>query len=107
MTLRVASDTSEKATTLWVDNLRIVAAFAVVVIHVSSGVMDEQATGSTNWWIGNLYNSMMRWCVPAFVMVSGLLLLDPSKNESIRLFYRKRTRRVLVPLLFWTMFFLG
>ena len=35
-------------------------------------------------------------------MLSGALLLDPSKDEPSRVFLKKRTRRVILPLLFWS-----
>jgi surface polysaccharide O-acyltransferase-like enzyme len=39
------------------------------------------------------------------VMISGFLLLDPSKNESMSTFYKKRASRILAPLLFWSIFY--
>ncbi|MHC4166759.1 MAG: acyltransferase [Planctomycetota bacterium] len=91
---------------VWIDNARILAAFAVVFLHCASGVVTEaERFGSTYWWIGNAYASFVRWCVPVFVMMSGALLLDPNKSESLAGFYKKRAARILIPLLFWTVFF--
>jgi surface polysaccharide O-acyltransferase-like enzyme len=91
---------------VWIDNARILAIFAVVFLHCASGLVTGiEPFNSTHWWIGNFYTSLVRWCVPVFVMVSGALLLDPNKTESLREFYTKRAARVLIPLLFWTLFF--
>lgn len=38
-------------------------------------------------------------------MISGALLLDPGKNESSKTFYQKRMSRVLLPLAFWSVFY--
>jgi surface polysaccharide O-acyltransferase-like enzyme len=91
---------------VWLDNSRIIAIFAVVFLHVAAGVVIGSDIGTESWWIGNLYDSLVRWCVPVFVMISGALLLDPSKKEDLRTFYLKRLSRILIPVLFWSAFFL-
>jgi len=91
----------------WIDNSRILAIFAVVFLHVAVEVVVRNGVGSQYWWIGNFYDSMVRWSVPVLVMVSGALLLDPGKSEHVSEFYRKRVARILIPILFWSAFFLG
>lgn len=93
---------------LWVDTTRILAIFAVVWLHVAAGVVGSaDGFGSVPWWICNLYNACGRWCVPAFVMLSGALLLAEDRTESMSVFYRKRASRLLLPLLFWSLFYLA
>lgn len=93
----------------WVDGTRSLAALAVVALHVAAGaVTDRELLGSPEWWVANLVDSATRWCVPVFVMLSGALLLHPgSENESWSTFYRRRFVRILVPLFFWSIFYLG
>lgn len=91
---------------IWLYNSRIIAVFAVVCLHVASGVVVWNEIGSEYWWVGNIYVSAAKWCVPVFVMISGASLLDHSKNEPLFHFYRKRLARVLIPILFWSAFFL-
>src|SRR5216117_2766854 len=65
---------------LWIEQARGAAALAVVILHVSAGVVRGVSdVTSAAWWIGNIVDSAMRWCVPVFVMISGALLLDPAK----------------------------
>jgi surface polysaccharide O-acyltransferase-like enzyme len=93
---------------VWIDNARILAILGVVLLHVSGdAVTGLYSMGSYGWWVGNLYDSLVRWCVPVFVMLSGALLLDPAKQETNQAFYRKRVSRILIPLLFWSVFFIG
>jgi len=91
---------------IWIDKARIFAVFAVIVLHVSAivvvGIKDFY---DPQWWFGNIYDSMVRWCVPVFVMISGALLLSEAKTESIFIFYKKRILRLLTPILFWSLFF--
>ncbi len=91
----------------WLDNLRIFSIYAVILLHVCVSVILESNIGTQDWWIGNLYNSAVRWCVPVFVMISGALLLDPRKTETLSMFYKKRCARIMVPILFWSVFFLA
>lgn len=90
---------------VWLDNARIIAMFAVVVLHTAAGVVVNHPIGSSSWWVGNLYDALVRWCVPVFVMISGALLLDPSKKEDVSEFLRKRLSRILLPLLAWSVFY--
>jgi surface polysaccharide O-acyltransferase-like enzyme len=91
---------------VWLDNSRIIAIFAVVFLHVAAGVVIESVIGTESWWVGNLYDSLVRWCVPVFVMISGAVLLDPRKKEDLKTFYIKRLSKIFIPILFWSLFFL-
>lgn len=99
----MTTNTSEDL--FWINMLRVISTMAVVVLHVSAqvvlGVNDVQ---SISWWVGNFADASVRWCVPIFVMISGALLLDPLKDESTSFYLRKRSKRILIPLIFWTFF---
>jgi len=90
---------------IWLDNSRVLAVLAVIFVHISDGFLAQYPVGSEYWWIGNIYDSAVRWCVPMFVMISGALLLDPAKHESLLTFYRKRFSRIFLPTLVWAVFF--
>lgn len=92
---------------IWLDNARITAILAVVILHAAVSAVVDTPLGSPYWWAGNLIDAFSRWCVPVFVMISGALLLAPAKAEPAMLFYRKRMTRILAPLLFWSAFYLG
>lgn len=90
---------------IWLDNTKIAAIVAVICLHLAAKLVRTYDIIESAWWLGNIFDSTMRWCVPVFVMISGALLLDPQKNEPLGIFYRKRLSRVIVPLLFWTAFY--
>ena len=90
---------------VWLDNAKILSIFAVVIGHVTSTLMAINEIGSTNWWYGHVFRSMINWCVPVFVMVSGALLLDPKKKEDYATFYKKRFSKIFIPLVFWTVIY--
>jgi len=89
------------------DILRAVAAFAVVVIHVSALVVQSLIGNSFNWWTADFFHASVMWAVPVFVMISGALLLDPKRDYTTRGFLARRASRVLAPLVFWSAFYLA
>lgn len=92
---------------VWLDNIRILATFSVILLHVSAGVVVKYGVGTEYWWVGNIYDSAVRWCIPLFVMISGALLLDPDRQEEgLITFYKKRLSRIFIPLITWSAFFL-
>lgn len=86
------------------DVLRIIAAFAVVLLHISG---DRFATSyPTNEWITRLiYDSLVRWCVPVFIMISGALFLDQNRRIGIRVLFLKNVSRIISIFVFWSFFY--
>src|SRR3972149_6991597 len=88
---------------IWPDLLKILAIYAVIVIHTAAPYLILfETNGLYDWWAGNLYDSIARWCIPVFVMLSGLFLIDKYREETFRSFFAKRFTRVLVPLIVWS-----
>nr|WP_308217632.1 acyltransferase family protein [Paenalcaligenes niemegkensis] len=89
------------------DTARWLAALAVVLLHCAAVPLTRALDhGSVDWQWANVYDAATRWCVPVFVMISGVLLLNPDKQESVKRFYLRRARRILPATLFWTVFYL-
>jgi surface polysaccharide O-acyltransferase-like enzyme len=97
-----------KTNLAWIDNIRVIAVVAVIVVHVSAyGTRDVDTHGlvTTNWWIVNFFESISRCCVPLFVMISGALLLP--QTIGLRDFLKKRLSRILVPFVFWSLVYIA
>ena len=89
-----------------VDLIRTVAIVLVLLLHASIegnpavDIMSPQ--GVQLWWASDVYNSLARTCVPLFIMLTGALLLQPSKaDEPIKVFFKKRWKRIGIPIVFW------
>lgn len=65
----------EKENFDYIDNLKAISLIAVILMHVLVIFIDFQNLESKHWWIGNILDSSIRFCVPIFLMVSGALLL--------------------------------
>ena len=85
----------------WIDNLRALATVSVIALHVSSPVVHNFGNiPASFWWAGNIYDSFTRFCVPIFLMITGVLILP--KDYSISDFFKKRFVRVILPFAFWS-----
>jgi surface polysaccharide O-acyltransferase-like enzyme len=87
----------------WITNLRVIAAVSVITIHVSVSVTTNY-TANFLWHIGNLYESMSRFCIPVFLMITGALLLP--QNIELKAFLQKRFSRILLPFFFWSIVYI-
>jgi len=88
----------------WIDLIRVVAVFQVVLIHLSYVIFFKEELFSQNWQAANFYDSLSRMGVPLFFMTSGALLLG--KREPLVDFFRKRLLKVGIPTLFWSVAYL-
>ncbi len=92
----------------WLNDMRFLAAVAVIFVHISQGVMKlAPSKDSLVWWASNFYQVTSYWAVPVFVMISGALLLNPKRvYVSSKEFYKKRVNRIVPPIIFWTIVYI-
>lgn len=91
---------SDKPNIQYLDSLRTIAMLGVIVIHISSPLVNMTwAKNMPYWWIGNVVDSAVRFAVPVFLMLSGATLLGNEYEP--KEFYKRRFTRVLLPFLFW------
>ncbi len=87
-----------------VDLIRTIAIIGVILLHAGNDLTHTTVMGVNEiyrWWTVDIYQSAGRLGVPLFVMLSGALLLHPSKNEDLGVFFKKRFARIGLPFLFW------
>ncbi|MEG0760421.1 MAG: acyltransferase family protein [Chryseobacterium sp.] len=84
----------------WVHILRAFATFAVIILHCTIASGNAFDIESRSWLTASFINSNVRFCVPIFLMLSGVLLLG--KEYSLKEFLQKRMSRIILPFLFWS-----
>ena len=92
---------------VWIDLIRITAAFLVIVGHVGAGEYRTVHPGTipdSFWLFSNFVDVFGRCAVPLFLMVSGYLLLR--KPNSLKHGYFKRLLKIGIPLLAWSIIYL-
>ncbi|MCR4324410.1 MAG: acyltransferase family protein [Candidatus Curtissbacteria bacterium] len=86
--------------------IRTIAIVGVISLHVTDALVNPtNYFGGVSWWLGNFINSLSRSAVPLFIMLSGFLILDPTKNYSFPKMVNKSFFRIAIPLVFWSIFY--
>lgn len=98
------------------DLLRIISAIAVIMIHVSASYFDItlDAVIKSGMSIGELqspfsicvYNSISRFAVPCFVMLSGALILNDERTLNYREFYKRSFDKIGVPTIVFSVLYI-
>lgn len=92
---------------VWVDWMRVLACFMVMLIHCTEpfylgGDGALVLTKADAFW-ASFIDSAVRMCVPLFVIASSFLQF-PTKYSSAE-FLKKRTLRIVVPFVLWSIFY--
>lgn len=88
---------------VYCDYLRLVATFAVVFLHVAASNWSNVDVNGMQWQVFNIYDSLVRWGVPIFVMISGALFLN--RDVPIQNIYSKYILRMVIAFLSWSLFY--
>ena len=92
----------------FLDYLRIVACFLVMLVHASenfygadssglAGNMSMLANESNRFWVAFYDGALGRIAVPLFMITSAFLLVPMGKGTTMTQFYSRRFRRILPP----------
>lgn len=92
---------------VYVKVVRSFALMVIVTLHVAFPLIYlYQSIHYEEWWIANNFYILGKIGSPLFTMVSGLLLLNPTKEQPIGVFFKKRFFKVLLPFLAWSTIYL-
>ena len=86
----------------YLDVLRIFAIFCVVLVHVSGAFFYDAPVSSTRFLSMCLYDEFAHIAVPIFVMISGALFLDPSRDITYGKIFKKYLPRLGVAFAVWS-----
>lgn len=73
-----------------------------MVIHVAADNWNAADVRSFEWQVFNFYDSLVRFGVPVFVMISGALFLKPDKDIPVKKLYSKYIFRIVIAFVFWS-----
>ncbi len=85
--------------TLYLDILRIGATLAVIFFHQLGVAENPAIPWSEDFSL--ICSGITRWSVPIFVMISGSLFLDNSRELSMKKLYGKNILRIVTAFVFW------
>lgn len=96
---------AEKRKELWVELLRIIACLSVVLIHTASQHFRDISVNSYSWKVSNVFHGLIRFAVPAFIMISGYLYLNEKREITLSKLYKKNIIPITVTFFFWQGFY--
>ncbi len=87
--------------TMYLDVARVVSCFAVVMIHVlcTPIVFCQNDYSAVELFIVKSLRNSLNWCVPIFVMISGILFLNPEKEIPIKKLFGKYIKRLFIVII--------
>lgn len=86
---------------VYLDVLRVICSFFVIILHVASQNWSSTDVHSFAWDVFNFYESLTRFTVPVFVMISGSLFLNNRIDIGIKKLYKKNVLRLMIVYLGW------
>ena len=90
----------------YIDFLRFIAAIAVIIIHVLGPFRYLYGDIPDSEWLAAAgLNSLTRWAVPVFMLISGALLLSTERTFQCEHYLTKRLSKVAIPFVGWTIIY--
>ncbi len=87
------------------DILRILSALSVVFMHITVNNLYSLPMTSNTWLAGTVINAVSHFGVPVFVMISGAIFLDPSREPDIKRLWLHNILRMILVLIVWSTFY--
>lgn len=81
------------------DVLRVICAFAVVLLHSNVGLWTFSY--DSYWLEATAVQMTLFFAVPCFIMISGALLIDYPNRYTTKVFLKKRVKKTLIPYTAW------
>ena len=102
----------EKERVVFLDYVRIVACFLVMLVHASenfygadssglAGNVSMLANNANRFWVAFWDGGVSRTCVSLFIIISSFLLVPLSPQTGMMDFYKKRFKKILPPMFFF------
>lgn len=101
---------------VFVDYIRVIACFLVMLVHASENFYGADASGmagnvsmlaneANRFWVAFYDGTVGRTCVPLFMVVSAFLLVPMKPEQTMHSFYRRRFTRILPPMLIFMLLY--
>ena len=85
------------------DYLRVLAMLCVMVLHCACRYWDAVDVNTHSFMAMNIYQGLVRWGVPVFMMISGALFLN--REVPVSKLYSKYILRMVTAFAVWTVFY--
>ena len=93
-----------KNDTTYISFIQVVCMFAVVTLHTNGAFW--RFSFDKYWISANIVECIFYFAVPVFFMLSGINLIDFPNRYNLKTYFKKRAIKVLIPYLFWSLFWI-
>lgn len=89
------------------DIIRTIAAYAVIIIHVTAIAYTLYTKESPHLFVITILNRFFKFATPVFVFLGGLMVHVKYKNRPFKTlpFYKDRFMRIIMPYIFFSIFY--
>ena len=87
------------------EQIRAIACISVVILHTFRTFINQKMMTHTGYITASVIRDLMNYAVPCFLMVTGALLLDETRDVSIKKIWKKYIPSVGIPLIICTIIF--
>lgn len=105
-----------KERVVFVDYIRVIACFLVMLVHASENFYGADSSGlagnvsmlaneSNRFWVAFYDGGLGRISVPVFMIVSAFLLVPLPSGMDFSAFYKRRFKRILPPFVLFLLFY--
>ncbi|MBP1990376.1 acyltransferase [Paenibacillus eucommiae] len=84
------------------DFVRAIALIGVVAIHVTGITLTKVDSNSITLDFSLIINQLSRFCVPAFLFVSGILAYHSNKSNNYLGLIKRKVNDLVIPYIIWT-----
>lgn len=88
-----------------IDLLKIICCISVIIIHVSANYINDIKNYKNEMFYINLLNSITRFAVPCFIMISGYFAISNRKKDNYITFYKKKVKTIIIPMIIFTLIY--
>ena len=91
---------------VWMEALRIVSAFGIILAHIASNIVWDYPTDQGYWKVASVYHTLPRFGVCCFVMISGAIFLDPNREFTAKKLWGKYIKRIITIFALWSVVYI-
>ena len=90
----------------YIDVMRVVASLFVVFMHASATGLRTNVASHSDWFILTGISSIAFCAVPLFFMITGYVLTSSERTSDVKVLFKERLPRLIVPLIFWSILYI-
>jgi len=85
----------------YINFIKIISSYGIVILHTNP-FWGDNFKNKKRWIFTNLLEQFFHYTVPFFVLCVGATLLDFNEKYGLRIYYKRRFLKIVIPLVGWS-----